>query len=182
MARYSFIAAAVALSVLLALGVTLRSFVAPAGNPGMTGHAKERVAAGHAIVGDYLKMTAEARLDADRAADAELAESRKLAAAAAAATRTASAPKTAKPARVAATPLPEPVPAPAPPVGAPPLPLQPPQTATEQAPTKPPVISRVVSTVGRIPGWVSSSVVNAASWVIDLPSQAVTQLPERRFL
>ena len=48
-------------------------------------------------------------------------------------------------------------------------------------PAKRPVLARVVSTVTRIPGWVSSNVVGAAAWVVDLPGHVV-RLPERRFL
>jgi hypothetical protein len=57
------------------------------------------------------------------------------------------------------------------------------QVAQEAAPqpVKRPVLARVVSTVTRIPGWVSSNVVDAAAWVVDLPGQVV-RLPERRFL
>jgi hypothetical protein len=128
-------------------------------------------------------MTGEARLAADRAADAALAASRRQAAAEAA-QRTAAAamPKPAKPpVRLAVALPPEPAPAIVPPV-APPLQLQAPPPPAERAVRKRPVMSRVVATVGRVPDLVKSSVVNAASWVIDLPGQVVTHLPERRFL
>ena len=77
----------------------------------------------------------------------------------------------------AATPLPQPSP----------LAVHPQQQVAQVTqeiapqPAKRPVLARVVSTVTRIPGWVSSNVVGAAAWVVDLPGHVV-RLPERRFL
>ncbi len=137
--------------------------------------ALDRIGSGHAVVDHYLKDVKEARLAANREADTQLAMSRHQAAAEAALRVTASRAATGKTTPVAAlTPLPQPSP----------VALHPqPQIAEEAAPqpAKRPMLARVVSTVTRIPGWVSSNVVDAAAWVIDLPGQVV-RLPERRFL
>jgi hypothetical protein len=59
-------------------------------------------------------------------------------------------------------------------------------TLTPQ-PSKPrlPVVERaraVMATVERIPGWVRTGVENVTDWAVSVPSKAISQLPERRFL
>jgi Tfp pilus assembly protein PilX len=130
------------------------------------------------VVDHYLKDLKDARLAANRDADAELAMSRHQAAAEAALRVTEARTEAGKATRVAAaTPLPQPSPLAVPPQ------QQVAQVAQEVAPqpAKRPVLARMVSTVTRIPGWVSTNVVGAAAWVVDLPGQVV-RLPERRFL
>jgi hypothetical protein len=167
---------ALLLSALVAAVITERAVRSPSADAPAAAAAVERVDSGHALIDDYLKDTREARLAANREADAELAISRQQAAAEAALrttnVRAAAAPAKAAPA-VAAAPLPQPSP----------LAQSPQQMAqeTSRPPAKRPVLARVVSTVTRIPGWVGSSVVDAAAWVVELPGQVV-RLPERRFL
>ena len=137
--------------------------------------AVERIDSGHAVVDTYLKDVKEARLAANREADAELTMSRHQAAAQAALRVAEARTETGRATRVAAAiPLPQPSP----------LAVHPQQQVAQEVapePAKRPVLSRVVSTVTRIPGWVSSNVVGAAAWVVDLPGHVV-RLPERRFL
>lgn len=150
----------------------------PAAEPATTA-AAGRVDTGHALVASYLQDAKDARLAADREADAQLAMSRQQAAAEAALRMSDARAASGKAVQIAVvTPLPRPSPIA--------VHLQPQhvaQVAPEAAPQtqKRPVLARVVSTVKGIPGWVSSSVVDAASWVVDLPGQVV-RLPERRFL
>ncbi len=177
-ARPYVAAIAVALSALAALAVNMRAPVAPPRDVPATEQPAARVQAGHALVGEYVRMTVQARLAADRAADAEFAANRRLAGAETAMKLAAAMPKAEKPRGVtSAVPLPEP----APPVLAPPLPLQAPVRPVS-APHKRPVVERVVATVERIPNLVRSGIVGAATWVVELPGQAVARLPERRFL
>jgi len=165
-------------SALIAAVITDRAAVSPPADTSASAAVVGRIDSGHAVVDHYLKDTKEARLAANREADAELAMSRHQAAAEAALRVTATRAETAKAARVAAAiPLPQPSP----------VALHPQQQVAQitqdvaPQPAKRPVLARVVSTVTRIPGWVSSNVVGAAAWVVDLPGHVV-RLPERRFL
>jgi hypothetical protein len=165
-------------SALLAAVVTDRVGTSPPANAPASAAAVERIDSGHAVVDNYLKDVKEARLAANHEADAELAMSRQQAAAEAALRVTHARAETGKATRVAAaTPLPQPSP----------LAVHPQEQVAQVTqdvtppPVKRPVLARVVSTVTRIPGWVSSNVVGAAAWVVDLPGHVV-RLPERRFL
>jgi hypothetical protein len=173
--RSGAIGALFLLSALTAAVITDRVATRPPADAPASAAVVERIDSGHAVVDDYLKDVKEARLAANREADAELAMSRHQAAAQAALRVADSRAATgkARPA-AAATPLPQPSP----------VAIHPPQQVAQEVappPAKRPVLARVVSTVTRIPGWVSSSVVDAAAWVVDLPGQVV-RLPERRFL
>ena len=162
------------LAVLIAGFIADRAAIAPAADAPDSA-AVERIGSGHAVVDNYLKDVKEARLAANREADTALAMSRHQAEAEAALRVTESRAATGKTAPVAAAiPLPQPSPVAT-------HPQQ--QVAQEVAPqpAKRPMLARVVSTVTRIPGWVGSTVVDAAAWVVDLPGQVV-RLPERRFL
>jgi hypothetical protein len=165
-------------SALIAALITDRVATSPPANAPGSAAAVQRIDSGHAVVDNYLKNVKEARLAANRDADAELTMSRHQAAAEAALRITETRAATGKATHIAtATPLPQPSP----------LALQPQQQVAQVAgevapqPAKRPVLARVVSTVTRIPGWVSSNVVGAAAWVVDLPGHVV-RLPERRFL
>ena len=177
--RRSLALGAMLFSALVAAVITERVAVSPSADAPVGAAALDRINSGHAVVDDYLKDAKEARLAANREADAALTISRHQAAAEAALRASDTRAETGKaPARVAAvTPLPQPSPVAAHP------PQQVAQVAAEVAPqpANRPVLARVVSTVTRIPGWVSSNVVDAAAWVVDLPGQVV-RLPERRFL
>jgi len=165
---------ALLLAALMAAGIADHAAISPSSDVPESA-AVERIGSGHAVLDNYLKDVKEARLAADREADTELAMSRHHAAAEAALRVTESRAATGKTTPVAAvTPLPQPSPVA--------IHLQQ-QVAHEAAPqpAKRPMLARVVSTVTRIPGWVSSNVVDAAAWVVDLPGQVV-RLPERRFL
>ena len=166
-------------SALLAAVITDRVATSPPADAPSSAAAVERIDSVHAVVDNYLKDVKEARLAANREADAELAMSRHQTAAEAALRVAETRTETGKATRVAAAiPLPQPSP-----LAVHPQQQQVAQVAQEVAPqpAKRPVLSRVVSTVTRIPGWVSSNVVGAAAWVVDLPGQVV-RLPERRFL
>ena len=163
-------------SALIAAVITERAAVSPPADVPGSAAALERIDSGHAVVDTYVKDVKEARLAANREADAQLAMSRHQTAAEAALRVTDTRAAASKATRVAAaTPLPQPSPVAVHP--------QQQQVAQEVAapPAKRPVLARVVSTVTRIPGWVSSNVVDAAAWVVELPGQVV-RLPERRFL
>ena len=165
-------------SALIAAILADRVAVSPSADAPASAAALERINSGHAVVDDYLKDAKDARLAANREADAELTISRHQAAAEAALRVAHARVETVKAARVAAvTPLPQPSPVAV-------HPQQQVALVTQEAappPAKRPVLARVVSTVTRIPGWVSSNVVGAAAWVVDLPGHVV-RLPERRFL
>ena len=82
----------------------------------------------------------------------------------------------AAPIRVA-LPLPKPAQAAEPPL----------QLAAVASPPRPekPVVTRVqaaLATVQRVPAWLRAGVENVADWAIMVPSKAISQLPERRFL
>ena len=174
MTRY-ILTAAIAASALLALAVL--SPQRPAQQMAVGQAATPRIEASHTLVQNQIEATLEARRSAARAADAELSASRQ--AASEAADRAAASAKRAKPVQVATAQLAvEPLPPPAPPQLRPPI-SQPDAVAT---PPKPPLVARVVGTVERIPGWLGSKVVNAATWVVELPGHVVSRLPERRFL
>jgi hypothetical protein len=177
--RRSLALGALLFSALIAAVITDRVAVSPSADSPAEAAALERINSGHAVVDDYLKDLKEARLAANREADAQLAMSRQQTAAEAAARTADARAATGKATRVAAaTPLPQPSPVAVHP------PQQVAQVTAEAAPqpaAKRPVLARVVSTVTRIPGWLSSNVVDAAAWVVDLPGQVV-RLPERRFL
>jgi hypothetical protein len=162
-------------SALIAALITDRVATWPPADAPASAAVAERIDSGHAVVDDYLKDVKEARLAANREADAQLAMSRHQAAAEVALRATGTRATTGKAAPVAAaTPLPQPSP----------LAVHPQQQVAQEAapqPVKRPMLARVVSTVTRIPGWVSSNVVDAAAWVVDLPGHVV-RLPERRFL
>ena len=165
-------------SALAAAVITDRVAVSPSAEVPASAAAVARIDSGHAVVDDYLKDAKDARLAANREADSQLAMSRHQAAAEAALRVTDARAATGKAAHVApATPLPQPSPL----AGHPQQQVA--QVTQEVAPqpAKRPVLDRVVSTVTRIPGWVSSNVVGAAAWVVELPGQVV-RLPERRFL
>lgn len=173
--RRSGAVGALLVSALIAAVMIDRIALAPSADAPAAAAAVERITAGHAVVDTYLAAAREARLAADREADVELTMSRHQAAAEAALRGTDVRTETGKVARVAAaTPLPQPSP----------VAVQPQPQAVQEVqpqPAKRPVLARVVSTVTRIPGWVSANVVGAAAWVVDLPGQVV-RLPERRFL
>jgi hypothetical protein len=165
-------------SALIAAVITERAAVSPPADVPGSAAALERIDSGHAVVDTYVKDVKEARLAANREADAQLAMSRHQTAAEAALRATDTRAAASKTPRVAAaTPLPQPSPVAVHPQ------LQVAQVTQEASPppAKRPVLARVVSTVTRIPGWVSSNVVDAAAWVVELPGQVV-RLPERRFL
>jgi len=165
---------ALLLAALVAAIIADRAAISPSADaPG--GAAVDRIGSGHAVVDDYLKDVKEARLAANREADTQLAMSRHQAAAEAALRVTDKRAATGKTTPVAAvTPLPQPSPVAI-------HPQQPVAHEVAPQPAKRPMLARVVSTVTRIPGWVSSNVVDAAAWVVELPGQVV-RLPERRFL
>jgi hypothetical protein len=181
--RLTSVGFAVAVSVLAALAVSRQpaAITAPAGEdaPAVV------VGAEHALIGDYLRMSARERLAADREADAELARSRAQAAVDAKA-RYADAivPVMFAPRRKTVHVMAEAaVPAAAP------LQLQAPQALPAPQPVqtadlagKRPVIARVVATVVELPRLVRSGVEDAAAWVTELPAQALPKLSERRFL
>ena len=172
--RRSGAVGALLLAALVAAVIADRATISPAAD-GPQSAAVERIGSGHAVVDDYLKDVKEARLAENREADTQLAMSRHQAAAEAALRVTAGRAATGKTTPVAAaTPLPQPSP----------VAIHPQQQVAQEVapqPAKRPMLARVVSTVTRIPGWVSSNVVGAAAWVVDLPGQVV-RLPERRFL
>jgi hypothetical protein len=175
--RHMAVGLAVALSAFVALAVTYRAPMAPAYSTGDV--PAGLIEAEHALIADYVRMDAETRLAADRAADHELARSYAEAAEQAANRYTALAPepstRAAKAMKTASVAAPLSMPSVA-------LPLQLVQVTEPPAAPRRPVIARVVSTVERIPTWVRSGVENAAAWVADLPAQALPRLPERRFL
>lgn len=176
--RRSRAVGALLFSALIAALVTDRMAISPSLEAPAGAAAVGRIDSGHAVVDHYLKDAKEARLAANREADAELTMSRHQAAAEAGLRVTEVRAEPGKATRVAAaTPLPQPSPVAVHPQ------QQVAQVTQEVAPQPPkrPVLARVVSTVTRIPGWVSSNVVDAAAWVVDLPGQVV-RLPERRFL
>jgi len=163
-------------SALVAAFITDRAAIWPPADAPAGAAVVERIDSGHAVVDTYLKDAKEARLAANREADAQLAMSRHQAAAEAALRVTDTRAATGKAPAPAAAMLPLPQPSP--------IAVHPQQQVAQEAapePAKRPVLARVVSTVTRIPGWVSSNVVGAAAWVVDLPGQVV-RLPERRFL
>lgn len=173
--RRSCTIGALLFSALLAAVITDRMAIRPSADVPASAAAVGRIDSGHAVVDNYLNDAKEARLAANHEADAQLAMSRHQAAAEAALRVTDAGTETGKVTRVAAaTPLPQPSPVAVHPQR---------QVAQEVAPqpARRPVLARVVSTVTRIPGWVSSNVVDAAAWVVDLPGHVV-RLPERRFL
>ena len=176
--RRSCALGALLFSALVAAVITDRAAIWPPADAPASAAVAERIDSGHAVVDNYLKDVKEARLAANREADVELAMSRHQAAAEAALRVAETRGSTGKATRVAAaTPLPQPSPVAV-------HPQQQVAQVTQEAappPAKRPVLARVVSTVTRIPGWVSSNVVDAAAWVVDLPGQVV-RLPERRFL
>ena len=160
---------------LIAAVMTHRIAISPSADAPASAAAVDRINSGHAAVDTYLKAAKEARLAANREADAQLTMSRHQAAAEAALRVAEVRVETGKATRVAAAaPLPQPSP----------VAVHPQQQTAQDVQTQPakrPVLARVVSTVTRIPGWVSANVVGAAAWVVDLPGQVV-RLPERRFL
>ena len=173
--RRSCTIGALLFSALTAAVITDRMAILPSADAPASAAAVGRIDSGHAVVDHYLKDATEARLAADRDADAELTMSRHQAAAEAALRVTNARAETGKATRVAAAaPLPQPSPVAV-------HPQQPVAQEVALQPPKRPVLARVVSTVTRIPGWVSSNVVGAAAWVVDLPGHVV-RLPERRFL
>ena len=169
-----YLLAATAASALLALAILPPQRSAQDAN--ISQAATARIEAGHMLVQDSVEATLEARRLAARRADAELSANRQ--AANEAVERAAAVSKSAKPVHMAAIrPAPEALPLP---VASPIRPAAPQQVA--EVTPKPPMTARVVGTVERIPRWLGSKIVNAAVWVVELPGQVVTRLPERRFL
>ena len=177
--RRSCTIGALLFSALVAAVITDRAAISPPAEAPGSAAALERIDSGHAVVDNYVKDVRDARLAANREADDQLAMSRHRTAAEAALRARNTPAATSKAARVAvATPLPQPSPVA---VHSPQQVAQASQEVVASQPAKRPVLARVVSTVTRIPGWVSSNVIDAAAWVVDLPGQVV-RLPERRFL
>jgi hypothetical protein len=179
--RRSCALGALLFSALVAAVIADRGAMSPPADAPAAAAVAERIDSGHAVLDDYLEDVRATRLAANREADAQLAMSRHQAAAEAALRIADTRGSTGKATPVAtahatATPLPQPSPVA--------VPQQQVAQVTQEAappPAKRPVLARVVSTVTRIPGWVSSNVVDAAAWVVDLPGHVV-RLPERRFL